>query len=600
MKAKDLKKFDKRIGGYLFCYKAVEDEKLTKFLELQQLKKVDTLTVFSPKNNPSKIKEILDQRSTWADEISDIKYPKYELLGVRELYEGEPLINTWKTCFWRIEFRPDEKAYACFTTYNRLKYINIKYGVKALLFSKKDSGKKVYLIKDPKDYNHLISLGKVIAIDPRVQKQCLRLKESLGHTTEFIYDQKIIPIYKTKEKHNRKRKIVIGKPNYLPEYDPERQRLVCITDDVSVKRLPKYKADKIIARFPKIHFCEKHVYNQYMNEIHSFLPRVHKDPLGNIVNPRESLRKLTVQGDKNNPKERGNRHDRRANDFNKKLLTHNRFKQQISGKWVDEEPNKDGIVTHQRFVPTKGKVIIATKAKPSYTPKQSPSEHATARKQRLLAKYKEVFADIERRNSKFSSIETWSTQFMIILNMVKMGKPEHEIALYISKIFTGWNDKKIKRFITYLKLTRHGLNYVPNKTSTNKPKFYEKVEVPIKQMQIAKLPYNTPLAIKYDGVNDKGEEGILLARGVTLRQKKMVKTEEIDGKQETVIVCALNDVKQWVIDTNYSDDNKCKWQPLVTVIPATRVEIRKIEYHLPKRKQKTKKWKHPIRERMPF
>ena len=561
-------KYKKPKLGYLFIYKAEPTEKEVEFHRLQQIKLIPTLSIYSGINNRHKIEEILKERNTWSDK-TEIKYLNYKFVSVEPL--NEILTKIRRESYWLVEIHED-KTYTCFTTYNRLKYLRTLYSVQALAFTDKLS-KKDYLLKDAKDYNSLINKGRVIVTKPFLRDKCLKLRMSKGHKTEFIYNTELIPKFKTSNKQKRISNYK-GKVDF--QHDPELQRLVCITDGITVSRIKKYKADKLIKEFSKMRFCEKWEWQKYINGLRS-----------------NKIIKLSTQGSKDG-KDLRTRIDRRVIKQKRKLF--GKRLQFIPGKWIEDPTNTEYEILDKSYA----KTIVVKKHLPTYKTRLPHNAQAKYRKDRLMKEYRKVFNDVERRG-KFSPVEKWSTQFMIILNMVKMNKSERDIALYIADIFTGWNDKKIKRFITYLKLTKHGLNYQPNKKTTS-IKRTNVVEEEVPGIQISKLPYGQLMAIEYTSKNEDGTEKIIREQNVRVQQKRIIK-DDLETK-EKIVICPISAIEKWVIQKDFVDTDKCKWNPMVSIVPYKKISVKRIEYHLPKRKLKTKKWKHPIKgtpyDQLPF
>ena len=258
--------------GYLFEYKAVPTQKQIEFANLQQVKLVTILNIYSKFNDHSKIDKILSNRQTWPYN-NEIKYLDYKL--IKSISITGRLLKVRKSCFWIIERRTipeiiNEKSiesYTCFTNLYHLKYISNKYRTQCWIFTNKKS-KHTYLLKDVKHYNRLIKKGRVVVIDDVVAKQCLKLRASMGHKTEFIYDEKLIPKCATLSKTSRLLSIPKDQPNHSFEHDPYQQKLVCITDGTTVWRIKYYQAIKRVAKFPKtITFCSKVMWQNYIKEM---------------------------------------------------------------------------------------------------------------------------------------------------------------------------------------------------------------------------------------------------------------------------------------------------------------------------------------------
>lgn len=581
--------------GYIFTYKATITDRLHTFADLHKIKLVDTISIYSDNNNRAEIDRILANRKNWPYD-NEIHYIDYNFESVVECPTN--LIPIRKTTFWGLEIRDNKlvikpsllgpngefqtQVYMCYTTLNYLLFLNKKYNTKGLLFSngtiEGNQMKKVYKLTNINGINALLRKGKVLVTEPNMMDRLLKIRAKKGWGVEYIYDQQLIPKFETKKRHKRKQ--IYTEPRLLFEHDPEKQKLVCITDGITYNRIKKYEADKIIAKHPGIKFCTKAEYQAYLDKsYHQFLPKEKWD----------SIKTLSVQGDKRNPKDTRTRKERRYST-NKHKHYSRFYKSQFiraNEKWI---PDEDG--EHENLVEYPAKTITVRTSRPKYTPKYVPNQYANARKKRLFDAYVKYFADVERRNSKFSQVEAWSTQFMELLKMVKQNKPEKEIALKISKIFTGWNDKKIKRFIKYLRLTKHGLAYKPNH-KTQPVKLYDKVEKESNGIKIAKFPYHMPMTIEYKKVDADDNETLHIEQNVYVQQKKVVK-EDTETK-EIAVICSIKDIVRWVEQDKYSDKEDCPWKPLITITKIKKNVVVKLPYHLPKKKEKTSKWKCPIK-----
>jgi hypothetical protein len=320
--------------GYLHIFKSVPQPKDVTFARLHQIKLTPYLNIYSKYNGIGEINKILNDRHCWPFD-NELKYLKYEYVETIKIYDK--LLKIRKACSYEIEKRnlPDfinnenTIVYTCFTTLNYLKYLSKKYRVQAWAFTDKKS-KPEFLLKDITHYNKLIKKGKVIVTDPVVARQCLRLRESQGHRTEFIYDKTLIPKCATKHKEIRKPSIVIRQVKVSFENDPFKQKLVCITDGISVHRLKQYKADKIVARFPrKITFCSKILYQEYLEKL------------------REGrVKKLSVQGCAKNGKWEGKgvRKDRRSRLQKRRFYSRHYREQYVTGQWLPENNYQDGVL----------------------------------------------------------------------------------------------------------------------------------------------------------------------------------------------------------------------------------------------------------------
>lgn len=578
MKAKKLFKKSKEPNlGYIFTYRS---EKLTDrnytFADLHQIKLVDTISIYSESDDHSIVDSILKNRKQWPynNEIGYIDYkfdtcvpcPSAKFQLIRKSNGWQISLNNKKTLLEKSLLSPDGKllisTYTCMTTVGYLKYLSKKYTIAGWTF----------IIK-----------GRTTTTTCPYEARILESKRNrLGGTVNYIYDKTLLPKSVTKKKHKRKRKQVIGKPRYDFQHDPQKQKLVCITDGISVHRLKWYKATKIVNRFPaKIKFCTKAEYNKYLNEIRP-KPMVPKDK-------RDSVRTLST------PNEKGVRKDRRQPLQKRRLYSRHYFKQQIrpNTKWVEDKDDPE----FENLVEIPGKAIVVRKHRHKPTNRVNHHVHANYRKKRLLDAYKKYFASEERRNDKFSSVESWSKQFMEILSMVKKKKSEKLIALKLAKIFPGWNDKKMKRFITYLNMTKQGLNYQSNKKSKPIVKF-EKITKTVPGIKINKVSYHQPMAVEFNKVDEEGNKTKVIERGVQIQGKKLVKQSE--DSTDTIVLAPIADLVRFVPNEKYTDDDSCPWKNFITIENKEVISYKRIPFHLPKKKKKTKKWKHPIKGKLPF
>jgi hypothetical protein len=561
--------------GYLHQYRAAPTVKDVDFARLHQIKLVTNINVYSRDLQHNDINRFLSNRGCLPDD-NEIKYLMYKFDEVTPLNKNLDSIR--RAQGWAIEKDQDQLIiegnkvdfYNCFTTLGHLKFLRDKYHPKAWIFSSHskgsiDPGGKYYKLKVYYSYTGAIKQGKLIVFDPFLAEQCIRLAKKLGHTIQYIYDEYFIPNYETLDKKKRTRKHIEGVPRLLFESDPERQKLVCITDGITVTRIKKYKAEKLLIEFPTMSYCEKYVYHQYLKEL-----------------GKSKVTKLF----EHNPD--GTRKQRRLHKQKRKLYSRKLQSQFIPNgeHWILD---KDGI--NEDLMPFPSRTILHRIKDKKDTPK-TVEHHTRDRKERLMRKYREVFAGQERRNDKFSSSEKWSYQFMDLLAMVRKDKPKREIALKLATIFPGWNDKQMSRFIKYLQLTKHGLNYKLKKETTP-IKRVEKVETEVQGIKISKLPYGKDIAVEYKTTDKDGAVATKIEQNVKVQQKKIVRYDK--ESKGTVEICSIGSITKWVMQENYKEKD-CPWIDFITVVPYKKITLHKIPFHLPDKKKKINKWKHPIKD----
>jgi hypothetical protein len=547
-------------GDYLHVYKADITDKDREFARLQQLKLVQAIVIYSDSPSHAPIDELFKDRSWWASD-NELKYLPYKFFKSENITSMKSIVMDRKSSFWTIEITEpfSKEEYICWTTLNYLKYISKKCGPKAWVFSSHSKlginpTQKYYKLTDARQYSNLIKKGKIVVLDPFLARQCERLRNKLGHSVEYMADEYFIPRYTTKTTKTRKK--------IITEYGLSKHRLVCLTDGKTVSRIEKCKADELIKQFPTMHFCNKAKYHNYLNELEfgsipaPGLTKQHEDGI-------RRLRRLPLQ----------------------KKRMYRQYKSQFIETWVpDETGGYEELISTRR---------IQHKLQPTVDTPKTIHNYATERKKRLMRKYKYVFIGEERRNDHFSAREKWSMQFMDLLAMVNTHKPERQIALKISEIFPGWNDKTIKRFIQYLRLTRHGLNYEPNK-KTKPIQRHEKVERNIKGITISKFPYNQPITVEYKSKQKDGTEKISIEQNVVMRNKQIIK--DVPNQKLSITICPVKDVIKWVSQDKYSDKEGAKipWVNLVTITDFKRTKVVKVPFHLPLKTKTTKHWRHPI------
>lgn len=569
--------------GYIHMYRAEMTDRTYTFADLHKIKLVDTISIYSRDENHIPIDNILKDRKNWPFD-NEIHYIDYKHIST-SICPSEQFDNVRKRNFWGVEVNekpviieksllsPDGvfkiRTYTCCTTLQHLQFLQKTYGIKGWKFTIK---------------------GKTIIVTNPYDAKSLEYKRNKsGGTVTYIYDKKDLHKSVTNSGVIRKTKRLLKatetKPRHQFEHDPKQQRLVCITDGISVHRGKMYKLSKVVNRFPnKIRFCTKSEYYKYLNEI-SANPHLPKDK-------REVVRKLSVQGDKKKPEDTRTRKERRLVMQKKKLYSRMYFSQFVkpNEKWVEDSEDTE----FENLVEYPSKTLRVRRNKYIYFPRRKRSERYYDH--RLINAYKKYFAEEERRNHRWSPVESWSKQFMTLLKMVKDGKRECDIALKLSELKPGWNDKKMKRFITYLKLTKHGLNYKPNKKKQTVIKF-EPITSKVKRIEVSKFPYYTPITVQYKAVNSEGAERILIEQNTRVQQKKIVQDipSEKDPKiNDTVVLCPIKDVIKWCKQTDYIGEEKTPWIDFVKVVELEKVKYKKIPFHLPKRKMKKKKWKHTI------
>lgn len=568
--------------GYLFTYKADIKPEDIKFFNTHRYKLIDTLSIFSTTSNDKYLNDFFSFTKQYLPDNFEIKYLKYNLVSKErinsklvEIRKGgnDFTIEQNKNTYDYIDSKI--KGYTFYSKKSYLDYLKSKITLKGMTFSlvsKQGIDPKLPLVKvnSYNDFLKKIKKNKVLVTTPFLFNVCSSyIKKQYNHTIDYIYVN-TLGYEKHKhffEKHETNfvhvRKLVNKK---IKSIATEQERLVCITDDISVKRIKKIRADEIIARFPnKIHLCDKLTWKRY------------------LATKKEKNRKLSVQGDKKNPKLTKSRKERRFVQQKHKMYQRGYFKQYIPIEWVDE---KDNVVD----VTYKG--ILSKKSNPKYVPRQIHDKSYYL--DRLKSAYIKEFSTLDRRNSKFSKVEKWSTQFMIILTMVKLNKPENEIINYISTCLPGWKTKYIKRFITYLRLTKNGLNYKPNK-KTNPIQRYKMETKESHGIQINPLPYEKQITVDYEVVSEDGGTKYVIEQNVNIQGKKIVKVNsEIN---ETVVICSLKDVRKWVLQDEYKEGPECKWTNLIDIVPINKEVVVKVPFKLHDKKKKKKQWKSPIQSK---
>jgi len=582
----DQMKANKQTSGYLLTYKADMTDRLWTFADLHKIKLVDTISVYSNTDDHSEIDKILKDRKNWPYD-NEIGYIDYKFIKS----EGCPikLQKIRKARGWQIEISKNKvilqkslldstgekqiEVYSCYTTLNYLKYLQNKYVTKAWVFSIINSPNKYFKLSRVESFNRLIQKGKVVVTDKHLAQQCLKIRSTKGYTVEYIYDQTKVPLNKCKSvtipRSSRKHKIVSCR---VTQEDIDNQRLVCITDGITVNRLKKYKADKLIAQFPTMKFCKKSEYHHYLNEL------------------RWKDTKVSVQGDPKNPSDKRTRKERRFVKQKNKSYSRGKFKQYIKGeKWVLDETGE-----YETLVEVRPKTINVKRSKPSYMPRKVHNKRFYY--DRLFNEYVKVFGSFDRRGNAFNGSEKWSNQFIILLSMIKTGKRECDIAKYISDIFPGWNDKKIKRFIIYLKLTKNGLN--KNRIIPTVQKYRWETHT-IQGIKINQFPYDKHIAIDYETPSEEGGVKFVVEQDVSIRGKKIVKVDT--DINEIRVICSIKDVRKWVLQENYVDGSECRWTNLIDIVPYEKEVAIKIPFKLKQKTIKKKKWICPMKvEKVPF
>lgn len=489
-------KVPKQKIGYLFEYKAIPTQKDIDFAKFHNIKLTTHINIYSKSNDLKEVIKILSNRDNWSYD-NELKYLKYEFVKSIPITNSK-LLRIRQSTFWIIEKRElpefinneNITVYTCFTNLHHLKYLSKKSDVKQWIFSDIKSSPD-YLLKDIKHYNRLISKGRVIVDNPVVAKQCLNIRSIKGHKVEYITDKTLTLK-------------AVTKPNKIRK--PIQNKLVCITDDISVVRLPKYLADERIGLYSSLHYCTKSEYYKYLNEMRGIVKKKYKDTI------KDRTPKLSVQGSKESINvETGKTTDKRTRrerrfSLQKKPMTSRQFKSQfVTGKWVLDEDGK-----HETFIETGEHKRITHGLRPTlYT------------------------------------------------------KP--------------W--------------------YNPLKRKTTIP--YEEEEKIVKKIVISKFPYNKEIVVIYTEIDKDGVVHHPRKEHCKMLNKKIIQENSETGEQ--IVICSIKNVESWMHQEDYPKDintniDATKWIPYVSVTTDTKVIKHKPVFHLPKKQQKTKKWRHPIKQ----
>jgi hypothetical protein len=331
--------------GYLFIYESKPLPGDIEFAKFHNIKLTPYINIYSKYNDILAINKILHNRGFWPFD-NELKYMKYEYVKTIEILNSK-LLAIRQSTFWHIEKReiPDfinnENiiTYTCFTNVHYLKYLNKKYKTKQWVFSDVNK-RQSHPLKNVLHYNKLIRKGRVVVTNPVVARQCIQRRNKKGHTVEYITNKTFIKKDVTKPKDIRK---------------PYDDKLVCLTDGITVIRISRFEAEERIARYPTLHYCTKAEYYKYLNEMRGPKPEVlDKKP------------KLSVQGSKQSINvETGKKTDVRTRRERRVSLQKNRktsrfYKSQfVTGKWV---PDADG--EHESFVETGNVKRISHRMKP--------------------------------------------------------------------------------------------------------------------------------------------------------------------------------------------------------------------------------------------
>jgi hypothetical protein len=547
----------KNKGNYLHLYKSDITKESKEFAKLHQLKLIEFLSVYSHNPNRSNIDKYLETRKDWADD-NEVKWGNFKYFSCQPINETASKLRI--NDFWTIQIEEEFKneTYRCFTTERYLRHLSKTSCIKAWVFHNHpingiNPKEKYYKLSDVGQYNSLIRKGKIIVFDPFVAKQCLKLREKFGHTVEYIRDEHFLPKYNDSNKK--------GHRKGAPKSNEPKDRLVCITDGTTVTRTKQSKAEDLIKQFPTMKYCSKHKYHTYLDSLNL---GVVKQPIADPKGPRKQRRSVKQK---------------------RKFYRH--MESQLVERWVPDETGKYEIY--------EGAKTIYHKMSPTVDTPKTQLISSKSRKKRLLSKYKERFESIERRDSHFTSSENWSRQFMELIQLIKEKKPEwkRKAVLMIADIYPGWNDKDIRRLIEYIQLTKHGLNYEPNKKKLPVERFKKEVKE-TKGIEISKFPYNRPIAVEYKSLQKDGTEKISIEPNVVMRNKQIIK--DVPNQKLSITICPVKDVIKWVSQDKYSDKEGAKipWINLVTITTLKRTKVVKVPFHLPVKTKRTKRWKHPI------
>jgi hypothetical protein len=453
--------------GYLYEYKAKIDSTDISLAKLGQYKLIPYLNIYSNrKNNQFNIDGIL-RKLRRLSPLKELENPEYKLLKITEIINSA-LITVRKSCWWKVEKRDipivvDDKNITVYTGFTTLYYLK-----------------------------HLLD------------KRFVTKSETIIKTSRRLINK-------------------YAPGNHSFEHDPEKQKLVCITDGETVWRVKKYKADKITSERPSIMFCSKWAYQVFLDNLYH--PKDQTQPILFTKGGKEGCR---------NPGT-GTRRERRQILQKHKPYSQNYREQIITGKWVSSED-----ILEENL---------------------------------LKFKYDDRFKERLRLREK----RRWN------------GWEKYEIF-----VEDGYK-KKIHHYISPKEHVK--AYYNPLKRKQAKPSMFEKIETVTRGIHISKFPYNKPITVNYT-VKDKDgtEHKNTIKQNVKMVNKHIVYDDP--ELKEQVVVCPVSDVDKWCYQEDFREIGSkegTRWIPLITVEPITKTKVIIHYDKLPQRKQKIKKWRHPIK-----
>ena len=436
--------------GYLFTYVADVTQNEIDFARLQQIKLATNLSVYSNDANHSRIDETLSQMNNWPDD-NEIKWLKWRFVKV------EPIVGILKhirkVSYWTVEKSANDnksEEYICGTTYNYLKFLSIKYGLKGLKVDDK------YFITNKFEIKHH-----------------LLTKHPSGHKIEFIHDSKLIPKKGTKTVTKRK------------TIEP----LVCITDGTTVSRIVKSEAEKLIKNFPTMKFCSKIEYKKWLHQFDTKTPKFSK---------ANKVPVLTKQGAKNDPNNTKDRRSRRLILQKKKLGSRLYSRQRITGHWIDDSSDSN----YQVWEETTPKTIIVRRSEPSYKPR---FKYSVKPKMSRLVPHK--FNKIES-DAKRMIITKFPYNKPIVVNYTKKDKDdviqhikEDNCLMMNNKIIKYDKEMKEQIVLCSIKDVETWANqedYKPDKDGKINPEIWHKVATveSYTKTKFERIPFHLPIKNK--------------------------------------------------------------------------------------------------------
>lgn len=231
-------------------------------------------------------------------------------------------------------------------------------------------------------------------------------------------------------------------------------------------------------------------------------------------------------------------------------------------------------------------------------PKNSSYLENKTYKHVLLKELKSIYAINDRRYTVNSKIETWSTQFFIVLKMVQKKERRKKVLNYLINT-CGYSIEFAKGFYEYLQLTRYGDPTREHKR--NQPTLYKRTMITKPHVQVNSPSPQHALVIEHEVTNaEEGGVKNIITEDVYVRYSKKIGLRFIHYNSETneqTLVATAQTIKRWAYVQEYKDNpDKVKWNELLIVTTKQVPVVEKENFHINKKvnSSRVKKWSTTI------